>query len=70
MKAKSRKPKRLIQPEELVGKKWARWYRLTPAQRWAETEKLWEKYLAKRKRKAKSKPKHRVKRATLTVRKK
>ena len=36
----------MIQPEELVGEEWAEWYRLTPAQRWLESEKLWQIYLA------------------------
>ena len=36
----------MIQPEELVGDEWAEWYRLTPAQRWLESEKLWQTYLA------------------------
>ena len=36
----------MIQPEELVGGEWAEWYRLTPAQRWLESEKLWQTYLA------------------------
>jgi hypothetical protein len=36
----------MIQPEELVGEEWAEWYRLTPAQRWQESEKLWQIYLA------------------------
>jgi len=36
----------MIKPEELVGKKWARWYRLSPAQRWQESEQLWQVYLA------------------------
>lgn len=34
----------MIQPEELVGDEWAEWYRLTPLQRWAESEKLWQIY--------------------------
>jgi hypothetical protein len=25
---------------------WQEWYRLTPQQRWRETEKLWAQYLA------------------------
>jgi hypothetical protein len=37
---------RMIDPEQLVGEEWAEWYRLTPAQRWAESEKLWQNYLA------------------------
>jgi hypothetical protein len=36
----------VIQPEQLVGEEWAEWYRLTPAQRWEESEKLWQTYLA------------------------
>jgi len=36
----------VIQPEQLVGGEWAEWYRLTPAQRWLESEKLWQTYLA------------------------
>jgi len=31
---------------DLVGAEWAEWYRLTPAQRWHESEKLWRVYLA------------------------
>ena len=33
----------MIQPEELVGDEW---YRLMPAQRWLESEKPWQTYLA------------------------
>lgn len=36
----------MIQPDELVGGEWAEWYRLTPVQRWLESEKLWRTYLA------------------------
>jgi hypothetical protein len=39
-------PFAMIQPEELVGGEWAEWYRLTPVQRWLESEKLWSTYLA------------------------
>jgi hypothetical protein len=28
--------------EQLVGGEWAEWYRLAPAERWAESEKLWQ----------------------------
>ena len=35
----------MIEPEELVEAEWAEWYRLTPAQRWLESEKLWQTYL-------------------------
>ena len=36
----------MIQPEQLVGGEWAEWYRLTPVERWLESEKLWQTYLA------------------------
>ena len=32
--------------EELVGAEWAEWYFLTPQERWRESSKLWETYLA------------------------
>jgi hypothetical protein len=32
--------------EDLVGDEWAEWYRLTPAARWLESEKLWQIWLA------------------------
>ncbi len=32
--------------EDLVGSEWAEWYRMTPAERWAESEKFWHTYLA------------------------
>ena len=35
-----------VSPEELVGEEWAEWYRLTPAERWLESEKLWQIYLS------------------------
>jgi hypothetical protein len=34
----------MITPEELVGEEWAAWYRLTPQERWRESEKLWQVY--------------------------
>jgi hypothetical protein len=39
-------PSFMIQPEQLVEGEWAEWYRLTPVQRWLESEKLWRTYLA------------------------
>lgn len=36
----------MITPEEIVGEEWAAWYRLSPQERWHESEKLWELYLA------------------------
>jgi hypothetical protein len=36
----------MIKLEQLVEAEWAEWYRLTPAQRWLESEKLWQTYLA------------------------
>jgi hypothetical protein len=35
----------MITPEEIVGEEWASWYRLSPQERWRESEKLWEIYL-------------------------
>ena len=35
----------MIKPEEIVGEEWAAWYRLSPQERWRESEKLWEVYL-------------------------
>jgi hypothetical protein len=32
--------------EEYVGSEWADWYFLTPQERWRESSKLWESYLA------------------------
>ena len=32
--------------EELVGEEWADWYRLTPQERFIESMKLWDTYLA------------------------
>jgi len=34
----------MISPEELVGEEWAAWYRLSPVERWRESEKLWSVY--------------------------
>lgn len=36
----------MVAAEELVGPEWADWYRLTPAERFAESEKCWAMYLA------------------------
>ena len=30
----------------MVDDEWLDWYRLTPAERWSETQKLWSFYLA------------------------
>lgn len=35
----------MIDPEEEVGPEWAEWYRLSPAERWEESQKLWSTYL-------------------------
>ena len=34
----------MITPEEIVGEEWAAWYRLSPQERWRESEKLWQVY--------------------------
>lgn len=36
----------LIQPEDIVPDEWAEWYRLSPAERWAQTQQLWTIYLS------------------------
>jgi hypothetical protein len=36
----------MVNAEQLVGEEWAEWYRLTPVQRWLESEKLCQTYLA------------------------
>ena len=38
----------MIEAEDLVGAEWAEWYRLTPVERWRESEKLWQVFLALR----------------------
>jgi hypothetical protein len=35
-----------IRAEDLVGHEWAEWYSLTPQQRFRESMKLWDTYLA------------------------
>jgi len=37
---------RFIEPEELWPDEWVEWFRMTPQERWAETEKLWAIYLS------------------------
>ena len=34
-----------IDIEAVAGPEWAEWYRLTPAERWVESAKLWPAYL-------------------------
>jgi len=36
----------MVKAEQLVGAEWAEWYRMTPAQRWAASERLWLTYVA------------------------
>ena len=40
--------------ERLVEPEWLDWYRLSPQERWAESERLWVSYLAMGRRNAKS----------------
>lgn len=35
----------MVMAEDLVGEEWAEWYRLSPADRWLESEKLWQAYV-------------------------
>ena len=34
----------MITPKEIAGEEWASWYRLSPQERWRESEKLWQVY--------------------------
>ena len=36
----------MVDPDDLDGGEWADWYRLTPIERWLESERLWVAYLA------------------------
>jgi hypothetical protein len=36
----------MIDAGKLVGAEWAEWYLLTPLERWRESAKLWQDYLA------------------------
>ena len=36
----------MIDPVELVGPEWAEWYLMTPEERLAENDKMWDTYLA------------------------
>ena len=36
----------MIEPEDICEPEWAEWYRMTPQERWAESQKLWSTYLA------------------------
>lgn len=31
----------MIDIDDVPGAEWAEWYRMTPQERWAESEKLW-----------------------------
>lgn len=37
---------RRLEPEDVCEPEWAAWYRLTPAQRWTESARLWPTYLS------------------------
>lgn len=37
---------RVVRAEDIVGPEWADWYRLSPVERWLESEKLWQTFLA------------------------
>lgn len=36
----------MIKPEDIYDPEWIEWIRMTPAERWAESQKLWATYLA------------------------
>ena len=35
----------VVRAEDVAGPEWAEWYRLTPQQRFTESERLWQTYL-------------------------
>lgn len=35
-----------LEPEDLCDAEWAEWYRLTPAERWIESGRLWANYMS------------------------
>ena len=35
----------MLAPEHVVAAEWAEWYRLPPAERWVESQRLWADYL-------------------------
>jgi len=35
----------VIEPKDLCEPEWAEWYRLTPQERWRQTQKLWQTFL-------------------------
>lgn len=39
-------PPARVEPEDVCEPEWAAWYRLSPAERWAESTRLWEVYLS------------------------
>jgi hypothetical protein len=36
----------MLRAEDVVGEEWAEWYRLSPEERFAESMKLWDTFLA------------------------
>ncbi len=36
----------MIEIEEICSPEWAEWYRMTPAERWMESAKLWNHYIS------------------------
>jgi hypothetical protein len=46
MRKLRQRPVPVIRAEDIVGEEWAEWYRLTPQQRFRESMKLWDTYLA------------------------
>jgi hypothetical protein len=36
----------MIDAEEIVGPEWAEWYRMTPAERWEASARMWADFLA------------------------
>ena len=38
-------PNKRVEPEDLWPDEWVEWFHLSPAERWRETEKLWQIFL-------------------------
>lgn len=36
----------MVQPEDIYEPEWVAWFQMTPEQRWSESSKLWQFYLA------------------------
>lgn len=35
----------MVEPEDVVSAEWAEWYRMSPQERWSESQSLWQQFL-------------------------